>query len=318
MKSFGHKNQKLILGPWGHTDTASRLIGRRDFTKNAVIDLQREYLRWFDFWLKGIDNKVIEEPWVKMFTMGSNRWHSGDTYPLEGTEFRKIYLASDTGANSGKGDGRLVWEILEGTTEADAFTYDPGDPTPDPEFYPTKSKEEKEKETVDSRKEERKLRAFHQKVTDERKDILVYRTDPLTKPLTICGPLSAVLFASTTAKDTDWFITLCEETERSSIFPLATGKVRARFRNSPFQSEPLEPGKVYKYILDMWQTGITFPEGSCIRIEVASAQFPTFSRNLNTGGHNEMESDYVKAEQKVFHSKEYPSHVLLPVLPEEE
>jgi predicted acyl esterase len=73
---------------------------------------------------------------------------------------------------------------------------------------------------------------------------------------------------------------------------------------------------VYEYQLDLWQTGITIPKGRRLRVEVASASFPSFSRNLNTGGHNETETRYVAAEQTIYHSKDYPSHVLLPVIPE--
>jgi predicted acyl esterase len=81
--------------------------------------------------------------------------------------------------------------------------------------------------------------------------------------------------------------------------------------------EPLKPGEVYEYALDLWQTGITIPAGDAIRVEVASASFPLFSRNLNTGGHNEKETRFVKAEQTVLHDQKHPSHILLPVIPED-
>jgi predicted acyl esterase len=81
--------------------------------------------------------------------------------------------------------------------------------------------------------------------------------------------------------------------------------------------ELLKPNEVYEYTIDLWQTGITIPAGSRLRIEVASAAFPFFSRNLNTGGHNETETKYVTAEQTIYHNQRYPSHILLPVVPEE-
>jgi uncharacterized protein len=80
--------------------------------------------------------------------------------------------------------------------------------------------------------------------------------------------------------------------------------------------EPLVPDQIYEYHLDMWQTGVTVPAGARLRLEVASASFPTFSRNLNTGGHNETERDYVSAVQKIYHDKDHSSYVLLPVIPE--
>src|SRR5262249_9735511 len=154
----------------------------------------------------------------------------------------------------------------------------------------------------------------HAAVTGSRGDILVYDSGPLEKPLTFVGPLSAVLYASTSARDTDWFVRLMEVDAKGKIFPLAEGKIRARYRQTTKKAELLEPGRGYEYHLDLWHTGITIPKGNRLRVEVASASFPMFSRNLNTGGHNETETHFVKAEQTIYHSKEYPSHVLLPVV----
>jgi predicted acyl esterase len=78
----------------------------------------------------------------------------------------------------------------------------------------------------------------------------------------------------------------------------------------------LNPGEVYEYNIDMWQTGSTVAAGHRLRVEVMSASFPVFSRNLNTGGHNEKDTDYVPAEQTIYHNAKYPSHVLLSVIPD--
>jgi hypothetical protein len=318
MRSFGHGNQKMIVGPWGHTDTSSRGMGEKDFGKDAAPDLQREYLRWFDYWLKGVANGIDKEPLVKLFVMGSNAWQTGETYPLEKTDFRKLYLTSGGKANTGKGDGRLSFSLPEGAAESDAYIYDPADPTPDPTFYPTRSKEELKKIVLSEEEEKKKHKAFHRETADQRPDMLVFITEALTEPLTFCGPLSAVLYASSSAKDTDWFITLSEEKADGEIFTLAQGKIRARYRNSLSKPGMLKGGEVVAYTLDLWHTGITIPKRSRLRVDVASALFPTFSRNLNTGGHNETEKKFVKADQKIFHSEKYPSHILLPVLPEAE
>ena len=77
----------------------------------------------------------------------------------------------------------------------------------------------------------------------------------------------------------------------------------------------LTPGEAYEYDIDMWQTGLTMQKGSRLRVEVASASYPYFSRNLNTGGHNEMETEFVTAKQTIYHDAKRPSHVLLPMLP---
>lgn len=132
--------------------------------------------------------------------------------------------------------------------------------------------------------------------------------------MTIAGPVSAVIHAASSAPDTDWFVTLMDVDEKGVIFPLVHGTIRARFRNSMSEPRLLEKDKIYEYAIDMWQTGIMFQKGHRIRVEVSSALFPMFSRNLNTGGHNEKEKRFVKASQRVYHSAEHPSHVILPLI----
>jgi uncharacterized protein len=147
--------------------------------------------------------------------------------------------------------------------------------------------------------------------------MLIYVTEPFNEPYTFAGPVSAVLYAASSAKDTDWFVRLLTVNPQGKAFYLVEGKIRARFRQSMSKPALLEPGKVYEYSLDMWQTGITIPKGHRLRVEVASASFPLFSRNLNTGGHNEKDTHYITAEQTIHHSEAHPSHILLPMIPEE-
>lgn len=313
MTSHGHPHQKLVLGPWGHTSQAQRRIGDRDFGPGAIIDLQRSYLRWFDYWLKGVDNGILLEPLVSIFVMGADEWLHGDVYPLPDTRFEKWYLASAGGANTSRGDGRLTREVPPIGAGQDRYTYNPGDPTPAPQYYEEPEEGKTREKSVEQKKKERE--AHHKKVTRSRRDILVYTTEPLDKPLTFAGPLSAVLYASSSARDTDWFMRVMEVDKEGKIFMLTEGKIRARFRRSTKKAELLEPGEVYEYSIDLWQTGIRIPAGNRLRVEVASASFPIFSRNLNTGGHNEKDTDYVTAEQTVYHNAKYPSHILLPVIP---
>jgi hypothetical protein len=290
MKSYGHQNQKLTIGPWGHINKASRSFEGHDFGKKAWIDLQRDYLRWFDFWLKGIDNGINHEPLVSIFVMGANEWLQGNTYPLPQTKMTKIYLGGNGKANASKGEGLLTFEQPGAENSTDGFIYDPADPTPDPQSW------------------------IREKADDQRSDILVYQTPPLKKPLTFAGPLSAVLYAATSAKDTDWFIRLCVVDPRGAITVLTEGKIRARYRKSFEKPELLKPGEIYAYNLDLWHTAIQIPVNGRLRIEIASACFPAYSRNLNTGGHNETETEYVKAEQTIYHDAAHPSHILLPIV----
>lgn len=313
MKRYGHPNQKLILGPWGHQTEASRAIGERDFGPQAAIDLPREYLRWFDYWLKGIDNGVATEPLVRIFVMNSNVWLEGDTYPLPQTKHEKWYIRGGGEANTSAGDGRLTREPPAADEPADEYIYDPGDPTPNPDYRETPEEEEKLERSQEEKK--RIAREHHEKVTAARPDILVYTSEPLESDYTFAGPISATLFAATSARDTDWMVRLAVIEKSSEIMTLVEGRLRARHRESMREPTLLEPGKVYEYAIDMWQTGITVRAGERLRVEIASASFPMFSRNLNTGGHNELETEYVSARQTVYHDAERPTHITLPMIP---
>jgi hypothetical protein len=315
----GRAVQKLVLGPWGHTDAATRRgPNDRDFGPNATIDLEGSYLRWLDRWLKGIDNGIDREPLVSLFVMNTNRWLAGPVYPLPETRFTKLYLSSGGGANTSRGDGRLGFEAPPADSPPDSYVYDPADPTPDPRGYvePEDSAgaagDSARVESVEKKIAE--AYAYYGKVDEERRDILVYETAPMTDSLVIAGPVSAVLYASSSAKDTDWFMSLSEIDENGLVFPLCRGTIRARYRESFSKPKLLMPGEICEYRLDLWQTGMTIPAGRKLRVEVASAQFPTFSRNLNTGKHNETETKFVAATQKIYHDAAHPSHVLLPVI----
>jgi putative CocE/NonD family hydrolase len=196
---------------------------------------------------------------------------------------------------------------------ADGYTYDPADPTPAPDLPPA----EKDSEKGSAKEKKPDDRDRREALTKGRRDLLVYVSEPMGKPYTFAGPVSAVLYAASSAKDTDWFMRLMTVDDKGKVFPLVEGKIRARFRQSMSRPSLLEPGKVYEYALDLWQTGITVPKGHRLRVEIASAAFPLFSRNLNTGGHNETETKFVTAEQTIYHNAEYPSHVVLPMLPDE-
>jgi putative CocE/NonD family hydrolase len=281
MRGYGHPNQKLTIGPWEHSDTATRISMERDFGSAAAVDLQGDYLRWFDHWLKGIDNGMEREPLVSLFIMGSNRWLHGPVYPLPETRFEKLYLSAGR---------KLSFQAPDGSQAPDHYTYDPADPTP--EDRPAK----------------------------DRKDILVYTAPPFEKPYTIAGPLSAVIYAATSARDTDWFVHVTEiDAEGKSSYLWANnseGHIRARYRNSLTRPELLTPGRVYKYTIDLWHTGVTIAPGHRLRVEVSSAAFPMFDRNLNTGGNNETEVRFLSANQSIYHDQQHESYVLLPRIPE--
>ncbi|MCP4544833.1 MAG: CocE/NonD family hydrolase [bacterium] len=294
LKNSKNEHIKLMIGPWAHQTIGSARMADIYFGEAAAVDVFALYREWFDFWLKGIDNGIVEEPLVQVFGIGLGRWLKADTYPLPKTSYRRFFLTSEEGANTLNGDGKLRLQEPPSGDHFDGYTYDPGDPTPSLFFDAASS--------------------YGGRVS-RRQDILVYQTEPLQESLMVVGPVSAELYASSSAKDTDWVVYWRMIDEGSGEQRLiGRGTLRARFRNSSRNPEPLESGKIYKYTLDLWHVGVLIPKGWRIRMEVASACFPEFSRNLNTGGNNETETEYIAARQRIHHSREYPSCLVLPVV----
>jgi putative CocE/NonD family hydrolase len=299
LREAGNINLKLIVGPWIHSAKSSRRLGDADFGPAAEFDLFDLYGRWFDHWLKGFENGILKEPRVQLFLIGPNRWLEGDAYPLPKTVFTEFYLASDRGAETLKGDGRLQPGEPASGKEFDAYAYDPGDPTPG----------------LTTRFRQGGMKGYLE-ITGARKDLLIYESVPLAGPMNIVGPISLKLFASTSAKDTDWVATLASVDDNGVPEPLGRGfgMLRARFRNSVHRPELLDKDRIYEYTIDLWQAGTQIPKGRRIRLEISSAYSPTYSRNLNTGQSNETDADFVTANQKIFHSAAYPSRLILPVV----
>ncbi len=154
--------------------------------------------------------------------------------------------------------------------------------------------------------------------------MLVYTTPPLEQPVEVTGPISAKLYASTSARDTDWMVRLVDVHPDGRASLLCDGVLRARYRDpdnhGAFRADKLSeivPGQVYEYTIDLWRaTGNLFETGHRIRVEVSSSYFPYYLPNLNTGSNNNaLATERVVARQRIYHSEEYPSHVLLPVIP---
>jgi uncharacterized protein len=284
MDAGAHKGVDYVNGSFGPT---------------ARVDSRMLQLRWFDHYLKGIDNGVDREPPVDIFIQGDNTWRKEKEFPLARTKWTDFYIHSAGKANGGAGDGTL--DTLPPKAEpADTFTYDPGKPTP----Y-----------LVDARELELSLNEDYQKVHATRKDLLAFTSAPFTKEMEITGPMSATIYAASDALDTDWNVMLLDLYPDGRVMRIQDGVARARFREGFDKPKPLVPGTVYKYDIDMWYTGIVIPAGHKLRVTIASAAFPKYDRNLNTGGDNERDTKFVSAHQQVLHDAVHPSHLHLPVIP---
>jgi len=144
---------------------------------------------------------------------------------------------------------------------------------------------------------------------------MAFTSEPLEDEMEITGPMTGTLYAISDARDTDWYMMLLNVFPDGRAERIQEGVARARFRNGFDRPSLLEPGRVYRYDMDLWFTGIVLPPGHRLRVVVSSALFPKYDRNLNTGGDNERDTEYVSAHQRVLHDAAHPSHVTLPVIP---
>ena len=309
MKQYGatpeSRRPSLVIGPWQHAIN-QRVVAGFDYGPDAVIDLNGMICRWFDHFLKGIDNGVTDEPPVYVFVMGPNRWYAEQDWPLPQTNWTNYYLHSGGKANSLKGGGVLN-TTPPGEESWDTYVYDPADPTPCAPFT---------NGHIDG--------AVDARIPSIRDDVLVYTTPPLAEDIEVTGPVEAKLYAATSARDTDWMVRLIDVHPDGYAALLCDGVLRARHRDpqreGAFNSERLskiEPNRVYEYTIEFWRsTGNVFKKGHRIRVEVSSSYFPYYLRNLNTGADNiGLETRSVVATQKIYHNSQFPSHVTLPIIP---
>jgi len=299
--------QHLLLAAWNHSGISrGNPIGAHDFgmrATGAVIDSDGIQLRWFDRWLRGIENGVDDEPPVRLFVMGSNQWRHEHEWPLARTDWQEWFLHSGGKANSLTGDGALGRE-LPASEPPDAYVYNPRNPVP----------------TVGGglccNAVFSQGGAYDQCAVETREDVLVYTTPPLEQPVEVTGPVRLILHASSSASDTDWTAKLVDVSPCGYARNLTDGILRARYRESMREGILLPPGEVIAYDVDLWATSNAFLAGHRIRLEVSSSNFPRFDRNPNTGEVPGRWTDMVSALQMVFHSSEYPSRLVLPVIPQ--
>jgi putative CocE/NonD family hydrolase len=300
------RSQRLLIGPWAHirpyTAPTSGDTGDIDFGPEARIELHEHLLRWFDYWLKGIDNGIVDEPPLRLFIMGINEWHDEHEWPLARTQWQKWYLHSNGKANSVLGDGELSTEA-PAHEPTDHFVYDPHYPVQtiggnnccSPHIVP--------------------WGPYDQRPAEMRGDVLCYTTEPMAEDMEVTGPIKVVLYAATDGLDTDWTAKLVDVSPTGYAMNLCDGIIRARYRESFTDPTLLEPNTVYEYEIDVAVTGNVFRKGHCVRVEISSSNFPRFDRNPNTGNTLGIDAEMRSAQQTIYHTSQYPSHILLPAIP---
>jgi uncharacterized protein len=253
---------------------------RHDHRGNVAL-----LLRWYESIRAGTTGAW---PRVTYYLMGANEWRTATDWPIPEAREMSLYLAAD---------GGLDVEPPSRPAPPDRYIYDPDDPTPTVGgsilsfLYPAGSVEVSE--------------------VQRRADVLTYTTAPLTEDLDVVGPLRLILYASSSAVDTDFAARLSDVFPDGRAIQLQTGMLRARYRHLTGAPELLEPHRVYRLEVDMWATANRFKAGHRLRLDIASADFPRFDRNANLGGES---GDPVPAHQAIFHDPDHPSHLVLAVL----
>ncbi len=271
-----------MIGPWAHN--MSLPFPGVSYGDDSSSPIRSYQIEWFDHWLKGAPEDALRfspEKWhavraevdeapVHLFVMGVNRWRDEPDWPLARAKSTALYLASDGAANTSNGNGVLQWKperakALDSpadATAADSFIYDPRNPVPtlggavccDPKIFP--------------------WGPIDQRPVEKRKDVLVYTSAPMKQDLEVTGTIRVLLYASTSALDTDFTAKLVDVFPNGEARNLTDGILRVRYRDGLEKAELAEPGKVYPLLIDVGVTSNVFLVGHSIRVEISSKQFP--------------------------------------------
>jgi len=292
-------DQYLLIGPWPHATNTKCVIQGVDFGPEEVIDINGFMLDWLDMVMGGHPENWGDRKRARIFLMGTNDWHDMEDWPPAGMTDKSLYLKSGGNANSMFGDGELVEDISVGTNDHDEYTYDPDNPTPylmDPYTLQIGG-------------------PFDARPVERRDDVLCYTTSPFKEDITICGRLWAELWVSSSAEDTMFCAKLGDVHPNGTARQLNDGNITLAVRNSLEEQDPVPPGEVVRIMVDMWATGIRILKGHSLRLEIASAAVPKFAPHTNTLEPAGSAVEAVIAKNRVYHDKDRPSRMIIPVIP---
>ncbi|HZK88859.1 MAG TPA: CocE/NonD family hydrolase [Stellaceae bacterium] len=327
---------RLILGPWTHGDRSLSFAGDVAFGPDATLDgLAEDFFaarrRWFDCWVKGIDNGVAREPAVRVFVMGGGRmgdgvgrrdadgrldhggfWREAASWPLPQTEFTRFHLHPGRSLLVAKpGDGGAPLTVAA----------DPRDPVPTiggalssggPVMY-SGAYEQRTGSGIFGAKPPFGPLA-------ERPDVLVFQTPPLPEDLEIAGPLELHLWVASDGPDADIHAKLVDLYPPSADYPdgfamnLSEGLLRLRYRASWEAPALLEPGRPYAVTVAMFPCANLFTRGHRLRLDLAGSNFPHFDVNPNSGEPEGSMERPRRAATRIFVDAARPSHLVLPVI----
>ncbi|HZO97632.1 MAG TPA: CocE/NonD family hydrolase [Gaiellaceae bacterium] len=293
---------RVLMGPWSHEEEVETFRGDVDFGPRSVTVIREHELAFYDRFLKGEESGWDERPPLELFVMGANEWRAEREWPLA--------RAVPTAWHLRRGFA-LSLDPPRADEPADRYAYDPEDPVPTVGGVSSVLTMTQGAETPV------RPGPLDQRALERRDDVLSYTSEPLERDLEVVGPVETVLYAASSARDTDFLVRLSDVHPDGRAIFVTEGILRARYRGSEAGEsvELLEPGEVAEYRIRCYPTAIVFRRGHRLRLDVTSSSFPRFSRNLNTGEDVGTGTRALVARQAVLHTGRYPSHVVLPVLP---
>jgi putative CocE/NonD family hydrolase len=291
---------RIVIGPWPHNMSVK--FASVDFGKDSGAPIRRMQIEWFDQWLKSKDTPIMSSPPAHIFVMGANRWRDEQEWPPARARMTAFYFASQGAANTLDGSGTLDNRPPR-RSQPERFEFDPANPVPtsggatccNPKLFP--------------------WGPMDQRPVERRSDVLVFSTTPMREDLEVIGPVRVVLYAASSAPDTDFTAKLVDVFPDGEARNLTDGILRIRYRDSLEKPELAVPGQIYELNIDAGVTGNVFLRGHRVRLEISSSNFPRFDRNPNTGRPIADETVFRRADQIIYHDRQHPSRLILPVIP---
>jgi len=294
--NYFHRNFKIIIGPGAHAGIDMLTRGFMLPNGKKLLQLYQHFAPfwWYDHWLKGDGHDLIKVPTVRLYIMNKGIWRNFAQFPPKVPEL-KLYLHSSGKANSRFGDGVLS-NVPPQNEPPDTYEFDPSNPvaTKGGRFLMLKSG------------------FVNQIKIEDRPDVLVYTSDKLTEDLEIIGDIKTVLYAASSARDTDFTIKLVEVHSNRKATLIVDSGIRTRFREGLNEPSLIEPNEIYRYEIKVGSIAIYIPRNHRIRLEISSSNFPRFDVNSNLAG-EQNEIRFLIAQQKILHDSQYSSYITLPI-----
>ena len=319
--------ERLIVGPWIHSGENLSYAGEAQFTDDAALDLAAFQLRWFDHWLKGIDNGVDREPPVRIYVMGGGdahkttegrifvggHWRDEQEWPLARTLAAPYYLHANG----------LLSPQKPSADQPITYAFDPRNPVPTIGGNVSSQGTLMFQGAADQRCRLDFWLCSDAKPLSARNDVLVFQTPLLNSDIEVTGRLIVKLWASSNSLDTDFTAKLVDVYPPNADFSkgvdlnIADSIVRARYHKGFARAELLTPGQPYEFTIEMYPTSLVFKRGHRIRLDISSSNFPRFDVNPNTGEPLNDNRRWQVAENTIYLDAKHPSEIILPVIPSE-